>query len=184
MSDPHPRTARTPRRRAVTGAAVVAATIVGAACAPTNQPDGLLGVAGGGCPDLGPAPADAGASAPSAPLTGLDRRAWPTITVEAPANQVEHQPTYFEPLPLASGPARNTGAAPTTATVLQGPSDGGSLLLEAGVAPFVFAGELVIFPVRMIVQPPWTTVRGPAALPHGPADGEPANAWRWVEPAP
>lgn len=163
-----------------------------------NRENGLIGVPDGGCPDLhGPVAtgaadaadatgAGAVGSAERIPLTGLDRRAWPVIVVEAPAGQVEHQPTYFESLPLATGTARGRGDAPTTSTVLEGASDGGSLLAEAAAAPFVFAGELIISPVRMIVQPPWSTLRSPARHPAQAVvpDGGTATQWRWVEPAP
>lgn len=177
-----------------------AALVAGGCTGSLNQQNGLIGVSGGGLPDLagaraavasGAAAGDgagAGASAAAgdaagSPLTGLDRRAWPVVVVEVPAGQVEHQPVYFEPIVLANGTARTKDDAPTAATVLQGPSDGGSLLAEAAAAPFIFAGELVISPVRMILQPPWTTIRAPASH---PAQAMPASStmWRWVEPAP
>jgi len=167
-------------------ASCVIGTLLGSACTGgLNRSSGLRGLPDGGLPDLRPstsAPDPAAASAPTASHAGIDRRDWPLVVVPVPSDQVEFQPTYFEPLVLASGPARVRGEAPTTETVVDGASDGGSLLLEAAVAPFVWAGEMVIAPGRMIFQPPWTTVTGPKAQPQGVVNA-PAD-WRWVEPAP
>lgn len=179
------------RRRRAAPALLGVLTLVGAlaACAPMNESNGLLGAEPGALPDLeGPAPAGGGHTSVSSAtigtggptLQGLDRRHWPTIVVRVPPGQVEHQPVYFERLHLAKGPARNEGVAPTTATVLEGPSDGGSLLLEAGAAPFVFAGELVLLPLRAVLDPPWSVKRAPEALPGPPMAPDVAD-WRWVE---
>lgn len=157
------------------------------ACTPMNESNGLIGAEPNALPDLdGHAPAiDAEARyADGTPtLQGLDRRHWPTVVLLMPSGQVEHQPYYFESLHLASGPARNEKLAPTTETVLEGSSDGGSLLLEAAAAPFVTAGELVILPVRAIIDPPWSVHRSPAALPEAASASAPVD-WRWVERRP
>jgi len=153
-----------------------------------NETNGLLGAEPNALPDLdGHAPAldaEARYASSAAPtLQGLDRRHWPTVVLLMPSGQVEHQPSYFEPLHLASGPARNQSLAPTEETVLEGSSDGGSLVLEAAAAPFVTAGELVILPVRAIIDPPWSVHRAPAALPEAPSASAPVD-WRWVERRP
>jgi len=156
-----------------------------AGCTPLNDHDGLIGAEPGALPDLRGdvvgAPARDDAIAGGRTLDGLDRRHWSVTTVLIPAGQVEHQPTYFEPAHLAKGTARAEELPPTTDTVLEGPSDGDSLLLEAAAAPFVFAGEMVILPVRAIFDPPWSVHRSPRTTPQ---TATPAPDWRWVERAP
>jgi len=155
-------------------------------CNTMNASDALLGAESGAFPDLRGHDAGGQMSMTSdedATLHGLDRRHWPIVVIRAPNGQVEHQPFYFEPVTMASGPARNTDAAPNETTVLEGASDGGSLLAEAVVAPLIFAGELVILPVRAIFDPPWSVHRAPSARPARSAEAAPTQ-WRWVEPAP
>ena len=159
----------------------MSAALLSAGCDSLNARDDLIGAELGALPDLrGDSSAMQPASGGAPTVQGLDRRHWPVVVLRNAPGQVEHQPTYFEPVPVASGPARNTSEPPTTATVLQGASDGGSLLAEAGLAPFIFAGELVILPIRAIGDPPWAVHRSPKAL--TPSDAETAHVdWRWVE---
>lgn len=187
------RDARIERRRgrAKAVAIVVPLACALAGCATMNASDGLIDAEPGALPDLRGEPRPAlPESSGEASLRGLDRRHWPVVVVREPAGQVEHQPYYFEPVDLASGTARGEGLDPTPATVLEGASDGGSLLLEAAAAPFVFVGELVILPVRAIFDPPWAVHRSPATISGAPsipaAPGQPAVSgdaavdWRWV----
>ncbi|MBX3355058.1 MAG: hypothetical protein KF724_05100 [Phycisphaeraceae bacterium] len=157
-------------------------TLVVAGCNSMNMENGLLDAEPGALPDLhGKAQVQDIASSGEPSLRGLDRRHWDPVIIRVPGGQVEHQPTYFEPVLLASGPARNTGAAPTTDTVLEGASDGGSLAIETVAAPFIFGGELLILPIRAIIDPPWSVHRAPSTPRPSAAESAPVD-WRWVEP--
>lgn len=173
------------RLRTSTMAAIsICGAVAGISCTGgLNQFDGLRGVPEGSLPDLGggAAVANDAPSARTAAPNALDRRHWPVVVVEVPARQVEHQPTCFEPVMLARGPARLRGEPPTAGTALEGASDGGSLLAEAAAAPVIWAGELIIAPLRIFVQPPWTTVASPAPTMQRALDA--CADWRWVEPS-
>ncbi|MFO0894567.1 MAG: hypothetical protein U0574_06370 [Phycisphaerales bacterium] len=149
--------------RVLTTAALLGAAAAGGCAGPLNQQDGPLGDQPSDLPDLAavPAPAPPG---PGPATTTLDRSNWPVVTVRAPRRQVETEPYYFEPALMTSGsgePARNGGAYPDRETVLQGPSRGDAMAAEAVWGPFWTAGELVMWPVRMVGQPPWVTTRQP-----------------------
>lgn len=164
---------------AVTSAAALAGALGG--CNTMNRDNGLIGAEPGALPDLRGDTSPAERQRDGSPsLRGLDRRHWEPVVILIPSGQVEHQPTYFEPLLLASGPARNDALPPTTDTVLEGASDGGSMVLETAVAPVIFAGQLVLLPIALFVDPPWTVHRAPEALEPSAAELAPTD-WRWVE---
>lgn len=150
-----------------------------------NDSDTLVDAGPDPTPDLNPpdqVPPATRSAGPS--VNGLDRRNWEVVRVEAPRGQVQHQPTYSEPLVLNGGGARNGETFPTTNDALQlgTPADAAAAegALEAGW-PAVL---LVVSPVRMVLgMPPWLTMQGPAQ-----ADGtlppvqraEAPGLWRWV----
>lgn len=149
-----------------------------------NPSDTLTDAGEDPTPDLGheTAAATRPSSAPS--VTGLDRRNWDTVVVTAPRGQVQHQPTYAEPLVLNGGPARNGQTFPTTADATALGASPTAAATE-GAAEFTWpAALLLVSPARMVMgMPPWLTVQGP-----GEASGvlPPAQArelpgmWVWV----
>lgn len=150
-----------------------------------NDGDTLRDVDGDPTPDLS-ATADVvvapHASGPS--VTGLDRRNWSTVVVSAPRGQVQHQPTYAEPLVLNGGPARNGQTFPTVSDASALGSSPAAAASE-GVAEFFWpAGMLLVSPARMVMgMPPWLTVQGPgeAAGTLPPAQTrELPGLWMWV----
>ena len=150
-----------------------------------NDSDTLVDAGPDPTPDLDPPEAVPPATRSAGPsVKGLDRRNREVVRVEAPRGQVQHQPTYSEPLVLNGGSARNGETFPTTQDALQlgTPADAAAAegALEAGW-PAVL---LVVSPVRMVLgMPPWLTMQGPAqadgTLPPAQRDEAP-GLWRWV----
>lgn len=147
--------------------------------------------------DAGPEPLPdlAGEPAPTTPtrsagpsVTGLDRRNWQTVRVAAPRGQVEHQPTYAEPLVLNGGPARNGETFPTAGSAMDGGADVGAAAAEGALEAGWPAVLMVVSPFRIVAgEPPWLTLVGPqqasGALPSAQVREVP-GLWRWVAPAP
>jgi hypothetical protein len=155
------------------------------ACGTQNSTNTLIGAGDEPLPALVANPPSSIPAEATASVDGLDRRNWPVTTVDVPRGQVQVQPDYSENLIFASGAARDSGAFPTTATALDGRSDGISLLAEAGAQPFWSAGWVMVGgPLRMAIgEPPWTVQRNPRsdfAL-DDPRMGEGREAmWQWV----
>lgn len=155
------------------GTTLLVASLLSGCTGSLNASDSLLG---SDLPDLcAPAAVPAAASDGSAPsLNGsLDRSHWATTSVRIERRQVEVQPHYASVVRYGRGnattpsttPARNAGLWPTPSTALETSTDGGTLALEGLAAPFHAAFDLVAMPVRMILQPPASTVRSPSNPP-------------------
>lgn len=152
-----------------------------------NDGDTITGTDQDPTPDLSTAAATAPRNSPGPSVTGLDRRNWDTVVVAAPRGQVQHQPTYAEPLVINGGSARNGRTFPTVtdATAL-----GSSVPAAAAEGAEAFAwpaGLLLVSPARMVMgMPPWLTVQGPGE-PSGtlpPAQTrELPGMWIWVTPS-
>jgi hypothetical protein len=176
-------------RRALVAVASGMSGIALAACGAQNSTNTLIGAGDEPLPALVANPPSSIPAQPSPSVEGLDRRNWPVTAVAVPRGQVEVQPSYSENLTFASGAARDAGSYPTTATALDGRSDGISLLAEAGAQPFWSAGWVMVGgPIRMAIgEPPWTVQRNPkgdfALDDPRMSAGQPAM-WHWVSEDP
>lgn len=154
-----------------------------------NDTDTLTDAGPDPLPDLEGAPPPTTPSRSTGPsVQGLDRRNWQIVTVAAPRGQVEHQPTYDEPLVLNGGPARNGDTFPTT----QSSMDGGATVDAAAGEGALEAGwpavMLVLAPFRMVTgEAPWITLQAPqqaaGTMPPSQMRGAP-GLWLWVTPQP
>ncbi len=152
-----------------------------------NQSNGIDGIGEGALPALQSSTQTSLADATPS-ITGLDRRNWDLMMVAIPRGQVQVQPTYSEDPIIVRGPARVDGAYPSASTSLDGPSDGGQLVMEGAAQPFWPTVLFLAAPVRMATgDPPGTTHRQPTAGFHlvpVNADGQPLwdrAMWEWVE---
>lgn len=150
-----------------------------------NDSDTLVDAGPNPTPDLNP-PADVPPATRSAgpSLKSLDRRNWDVVRVEAPRGQVQHQPTYAEPLVLNGGSARNGETFPTVGDAMQLGSPADAAAAEGALEAGWPAVLLVVSPVRMVLgMPPWLTMQGPAqadgTLPPSQR-GETPGMWKWV----
>jgi hypothetical protein len=160
-----------------------------AACGTQNSTNTLIGAGDEPLPALVANPPSSIPAEATPSVDGLDRRNWPATSVAVPRGQVEVQPSYSENLNLASGTARDSRAYPTTATALDGRSDGVSLLAEAGAQPFWSAGWVMVGgPIRMAIgEPPWAVQRNPMpdfALDDPQMSGGRPSMWHWVSKDP
>lgn len=153
-----------------------------------NASDTITGTGDDPTPDLGDATGSSPRSSTGPSVTGLDRRNWDAVVVTAPRGQVEHQPTYAEPLVMNGGSARNGETFPTVADATRLGCSPGAAATE-GAAEFVWpAGLLLVSPARMVMgMPPWLTMQGPGqasgVLPPAQATALP-GLWVWVAPPP
>jgi hypothetical protein len=183
----HPHALRTTHGRHL--AALCAASAAMWGCGTQNATNTLIGAGDAPLPALVAHPPSSIPSEASPSVDGLDRRNWPVTAVQVPRGQVEVQPTYSENLLLASGTSRDGGAYPTTASSLDGRSDGVAVLAEAGAQPIWSAGWIMVGgPVRMMLgEPPWTVQRDPrsdfALDDPAIAQGQP-SMWHWVSKDP
>jgi hypothetical protein len=120
-------------------------------------------------------------------LTGLDRRAWPVVTVRVPGRQVGHYPTYVANLRLqddAGGPWDER--YPTALTALDHPTNAGADTVDALVSPAWAAGLLLWAPIDMAVlfNWPWNERRSPAERYARAPAIDTAVIWRWIDTAP
>jgi hypothetical protein len=174
------------RRIPLSIAALAAACwILPAGCGrPFNEQIGLVGTT------ALPALSDATDSAPlsgSPSLTGLDRRAWPMVTVQVPNRQVAHYPTYVCNLRLQDDPGGPwDGRYPTAVTALDHPTDPGADTVDALVDPAWAAGLLVWAPVDMVVffDWPWNERRSPGKTYVRAPATETVGIWRWIDTTP
>lgn len=157
-----------------------------------NDSDTITGAGPDPLPDLAGDPPPAQPTRSTGPsLQGLDRRNWQMVTVAAPRGQVEHQPTYAEPLVLEGGLARNGEAFPTVESAMKGGASVDAAAAEGALEAGWPAVLLVVSPFRMVTgEAPWIIVQSPqdasGALPPSQMRGSP-GLWRWVEsqaPAP
>ena len=127
--------------------------------APLNDRNGLYG-AGEGLSALEPAgTATFEGADPTGRVVPLDRRVWAVTTVWIDQAQVEHLPSYGSAHPVVESLGTTSLAWPTPDTALETDVDNDAEALNATLAPLFAAGNLVAFPVRAIVTPPWTVVR-------------------------
>lgn len=152
-----------------------------------NDSDTLVDAGPDPTPDLNP-PAEVPPATRSAgpSLKSLDRRNWDVVRVEAPRGQVQHQPTYAEPLVLNGGPSRNGETFPTTQSAMQGGASPDAAAAEGALEAGWPAVLLVLSPFRMVAgEPPWLTMQAPQAaegvLPASQVRGAP-GLWLWVTP--
>lgn len=178
------------RHAAAWSGAALAATLVGCGggSLELNRRDDLL--ASEPLPDLEATPTPTATVArddsPSLDRGSLDRSAWDPTVVTVATGQVEYQPTYTTPWLTDRSTARARGEMPAPSNVLEGPGDPGSLAGEGVIQPFQPAASLVAAPVMIFLSPPWSTVRGPAALVLvSPAPRPDGSAWtKPVPPVP
>ena len=147
-----------------------------------EQSDDLLGT--DPLPGLVPDPpglVDASPSTTPASDDPWDRAHWESTRIEIPMGSTIHEPTYVD-RPIAVRSDRTAGrnvspvAFPTPESSLVVETDGGTVVLSAGVAPFAAVLDLVGAPVRMILTPPWTPQVAPTpAWELLPAAGAPAE---------
>ena len=165
--------------------ALLAALVAPALSACLNDTDTITGAGPDPLPDLSPAAAAGPPTRSAGPsVTGLDRRNWSVVTIAAPRGQVEHQPTYADPLVLNGGPARNGETFPNASDAMQLGSDPGDAAREGVLEAGWPAVLLVLSPVRMVTgEPPWLTVRAPeqasGVMPTSQVRGAP-GLWMWV----
>ena len=100
-------------------------------------------------------------------LNGLDRSAWPTVTVQPERGQVSHYPVYFANR-YATGERRLIERVDDPDAQLEAALSGakaGNLdianLTNAGLDPLVFARDLILLPYHAVLTPPWSTVMTP-----------------------
>ncbi len=119
-----------------------------------------------------------------APSPGLmDRSGWEVATIDVPLDSTVHQPAYRIAAwkPERSPTARQRGAYPDRESALDGGSKSvGARIAEAFVAPLGAALEIVLFPVRAVMSPPWSEAASPASdyersrpAPDKPTDANP-----------
>ena len=135
-------------------------------------------------PDLASPTATTPRNSSGPSVTGLDRRRWEPVVVQAPRGQVEHQPTYAEPLVLEGGPARDGQVFPSVGDATRLGASPQAAAAE-GAAEFVWpAALLVVSPARMVLgMPPWLTLRGPgdaAGVMPAAQMREVPGLWIWV----
>jgi len=166
---------------------LVAATFALSAC--LNDSDTIDGAGPGQLPDLAPEPTTPLYNSSGPSVKSLDRRNWEVVTIDAPRGQVEHRPTYAEPLVLNGGSARNGETFPTATSAMQLGTKPDAAAAEGALEAGWPAVLLVASPARMLMgMPPWMTMRGPnqasGVLPPSQTQDNGAM-WMWVvAPAP
>jgi hypothetical protein len=96
--------------------------------------------------------------APPPSVVSVDRSNWARITLLAPVDGAAHRPTYTKRLVLTDQTARQRRQYPTALTALE--TTGGSETwqqLEAPANWLVSAGDILLFPIRVLWQAPWGT---------------------------
>ena len=179
----HPQSMRLTRGMLL--AALVAGSSALCAChRPLNQSNQLLGTTP--LPALEPRMPNEIAQTDAEDVAGtsiapLDRSDYTMLTVLITPEQVEHEPTYRTHAPLIPSSARSKNAWPTPRSAVSTSVDDGAAALDGLVEPFRPVVELVIAPVALIVNPPWSIERGPSGSVPLLPDQQHATPWRWVE---
>ena len=150
---------------------------------PLNQQNGLLD-ADPPLPALQPTPSAALlARQPQGAIVPLDRSAWPMEVVVVDQGQVEAEPSYGSAEPVVGQLDQASMDWPTTHSALSTQLNDGDEALNGLLCPIVAAGNIVIFPVRAFVTPPWKVIvvtpqpTGFQLLPHYQS----ATPWHWVD---
>lgn len=123
------------------------------------------------------------AGRPEGEVVPLDRREWTIQVLEIDQAQVEHTPSYGSAQPVISSLGSSSLVWPNRSTALDTDANDGAEALNAALAPLVAAGNILIFPVRGILTPPWVVVLGaPEAetIELLPEERTPLP-WNWVE---
>ena len=171
----------------MTTSSMLLGSLVLVGCRPAlNQQNGLAGP-GGELPALqADPPSRLAAVVPDGATVPLDRRDWTPVPVILTRSQVRHDPSYGSADPVVPDLEAHSRSWPTTSTAVRTGALGGAEALNAALAPLVAAGNLLLFPIRAVEQPPWTPVGG------GEDDEDfqllPTTRtpppWAWVETAP
>ena len=149
---------------------------------PLNDDDGLLGAA----PPLPAIEPGSGGSfqgdTPGGEVVPLDRSSWPLEVVVIEQGQVEAQPSYGSAEPVVHSLDRASLRWPTPDRAVDTRINEGDEAVNALLAPLVAAGNLVIFPIRACITPPWSViVVSPSASGFELMPTERATTpWNWV----
>jgi len=152
-----------------------------------NDSDTLTDAGPDPLPDLAGEPPPVTPTRSAGPsVQGLDRRNWQVVTVAAPRGQVEHQPTYDEPLVMNGNAARNGDAFPTPQSAMDGGAEIDAAAAEGALEAGWPAVMLVLSPFRMVTgEAPWITMQAPqqaaGVLPASQMREMP-GLWLWVTP--
>jgi hypothetical protein len=111
---------------------------------------------------------------PGPETTSLDRSSWQAVAIDQPRGQVEVQPTYYKRFDGGQDDPRARGDYPTLATALQTGGGRPTAVQDGFASPASGILWLIAVPGQIIVLPPWTIERQPAAdgvqwLPQAPA---------------
>ncbi len=171
----------------MTTSSMLLGSLVLVGCRPAlNQQNGLAGPEGE-LPALQAAPPSRlAAVVPEGEVVPLDRRNWTPDLVIITRSQVRHDPSYGSADPVVPELEAHSRSWPTTSTATETGALGGAEALNAALAPVVAAGNLVLFPIRAVQDPPWIPVRGgedDEDFQLLPTTRRPLP-WSWVETAP
>lgn len=122
------------------------------------------------------------AGQPQGKVVPLDRREWTVRVLEIDQAQVEHNPSYGSAQPVIASLGSTSLVWPNRSTAFDTDGNEGAEALNAALAPLVAAGNLVVFPVRCVLTPPWIVVlRDPEAevVELLPEENTPLP-WNWV----
>ena len=171
-------------RRLIRSLTLTAIALALSAC--LNDSDTITDAGPGQLPDLAPEKDRPLYNSSGPSVTSLDRRNWEVVTIEAPRGQVQHQPTYAEPLVLNGGSARNGETFPTATSAMQLGTKPDAAASEGALEAGWPAVLLVASPARMLMgMSPWMTMRGPnqasGVLPPSQTQDN-GKLWLWVVP--
>ena len=163
---------------------LLAASLSQSGChGPLNESNGLLGEESS-LPALGPAdPAPLQAQQPLGAVVPLNRSQWQREVITVDQGQVEAQPSYGSAEPVVGELGQPWMRWPTTTTALNTQLNPDGEALNALLAPAVAAGNIVVFPVRALITPPWSVVVV-TPLPEDfqlLPEQQVATPWHWVQ---
>ena len=150
---------------------------------PLNDQNGLLG-ANPSLPALAPeASAPLQAQQPNGAVVPLNRSTWPLEAIVIDQGQVEAQTSYGSAEPVVAELDQASMSWPTTGTAISTRLNRGDEAINGLLAPIVAAGNIVVFPVRAFMTPPWTVVvvtPEPSSFQLLPPEGS-TTPWHWVQ---
>lgn len=104
---------------------------------------------------------------PAAAPIAMDRTAWPRTVVTAAEGKVTHNPHYMGNPPMGEdivSPLHAPDPIWQIQEALRG-ADAGNLngenLIDLGTQPFVGLAQIVLMPVRAVLEHPWANVTSP-----------------------
>ena len=125
---------------------------------PLNDHDGLLGAAPP-LPAIDPGTDDTlRGTAPKGEVVPIDRSDWSLEVIVIEQGQVEAQPSYGSAEPVVQSLDRASLRWPTPDRAVETRINEGDEAVNALLAPLVAAGNLVIFPGRACIAPPWSVI--------------------------